>query len=133
MWIGLLCVIPGGRKRVRPGFSQNKRLAMIAILTKSSNQDAVEALLMKHGSTAGFGRGFISGCIPVFFITFPHLFANAARNMLLRFGDHLGLSLGGFSQRDGDDDRGQGSPFLYNLREFASLRASSWGEARVSK
>jgi hypothetical protein len=40
MWLGLLPGAPGGRKR-----------------------DAVEALIMKHGSKADLGRGFISGSL----------------------------------------------------------------------
>lgn len=40
MWLGLVFSIPGARKR-----------------------DAVEALVMKTGSDAGFGKGFISGAL----------------------------------------------------------------------
>merc|ERR1712050_390673 len=40
MYVGLLIGIIGGRKR-----------------------DAVESLIMKIGSDAGFGKGFLSGCL----------------------------------------------------------------------
>jgi hypothetical protein len=40
MWLGLLFAIPGARKR-----------------------DAVEALIMRKGAAAGFGKGFVSGSL----------------------------------------------------------------------
>jgi hypothetical protein len=40
MWFGLLFSIPGARKR-----------------------DAIEALIMRKGAAAGFGKGFISGSL----------------------------------------------------------------------